>query len=76
MANPPMSHHFVPFFGIPCENLAIRFELGPGMGSADRLAKPLDADVGVDLSRCQALMSQQLLNGFQVGPSIQEVRGE
>lgn len=48
---------------------------GPGMGPFVAAAQAFDRDVGVDLCRRQAGVSEDLLHGAQVGAALQEVGG-
>ena len=43
------------------------------MGSGVNLSEPLDTHMGVDLSRAEIFMPQQLLNAPQIGTGIQQV---
>src|SRR4029453_19523615 len=52
------------------------YHLRPGMRLLVHLLQPLDARVGVDLSRAQARVTQQLLHRPKIGPGIQQMRGE
>lgn len=40
------------------------------------LTHSLSADVGIDLSRCQALVAEQLLNASEIRSAIEHVCGE
>ena len=49
---------------------------GPGMGLIVNSFQLFYAVVGINLSRPQATMPQQLLNGADIHPAVHQMRGE